>query len=121
MELVHDEYGVFQGLVTSADILEAIVGSFHTEDGPAEPAFVKRDDGSYLISGWMPAAEFAALLGIPLPASRPYQTAAGFLLQEFGSIPNVGEKIEVGGWRFEIVDLDGRRIDKIWASRVEGA
>ena len=53
--LVHDEYGVFQGVVTSADILEAIVGSFSTEDGPAEPAAVKRDDGSYLISGWMSA------------------------------------------------------------------
>ena len=69
MGLVHDEYGTFQGVVTRADILEAIVGSFHTEEGPAEPAFVKRDDGSYLISGWMPAVEFADLLGIALPAS----------------------------------------------------
>jgi putative hemolysin len=67
MGLVHDEYGAFQGLVTSADILEAIVGSFHTEDGPAEPAAAKRENGSYLISGWMPAVEFAQLLGITLP------------------------------------------------------
>jgi len=117
MGLVHDEYGVFQGLVTSADILEAIVGSFHTGDGPAELAFVKRDDGSYLISGWTSAAEFAELLGIAIPASRPYQTFAGFLLQEFGAIPNVGDKIEVEGWRFEIVDMDGRRIDKVLAAR----
>jgi len=117
MGLVHDEYGVFQGLVTSADILEAIVGSFHTGDGPAELAFVKRDDGSYLISGWTSAAEFAELLGITIPASRPYQTFAGFLLQEFGAIPNVGDKIEVEGWRFEIVDMDGRRIDKVLAAR----
>jgi len=117
MGLVHDEYGVFQGVVTSADILEAIVGSFHTEDGPAEPAFVKRDDGSYLISGWVPALEFAELLDIPLPTSRPYQTFAGFLLQEFGAIPNVGDKIEVEGWWFEIVDLDGRRIDKVLVTR----
>ena len=117
MVLVHDEYGVFQGVVTSADILEAIVGSFHTEDGPAEPAFVKRDDGSYLISGWVPALEFAELLDIPLPTSRPYQTFAGFLLQEFGAIPNVGDKIEVEGWWFEIVDLDGRRIDKVLVTR----
>ena len=121
MGLVHDEYGVFQGVVTSKDILEAIVGAFHTEEGPAEPAFVKRDDGSYLISGWMPAVEFAELLGITLPASRPYQTCAGFLLQEFGTIPNAGDKIEVGGWRFEIVDLDGRRIDKVLASRVDAS
>ena len=71
--LVHDEYGVFQGVVTSADILEAIVGSFHTEQGPAELAYVKRDDGSYLISGWMPALEFADLLGyrVAVTASLP--------------------------------------------------
>ena len=55
-----------------------------------------------------------------LPSSRPYQTFAGFLLQEFGEIPNVGEKITAAGWQFEIVDLDGRRIDKALASRVEG-
>jgi putative hemolysin len=119
MGLVHDEYGVFQGVVTSADILEAIVGAFHTGEGPAEPAFVKRDDGSYLISGWMPAVEFAELLGIVLPASRAYQTFAGYLLQEFGGIPRVGDKIEVAGWRFEIVDMDGRRIDKVLATRVD--
>ena len=121
MGLVHDEYGVFHGVVTSADILEAIVGSFNTNDGPAEPAAVKRDDGSYLISGWMPAVEAAHLLGITLPVSRPYQTFAGFLLQEFGRIPNVGDKIEDEGWRFEVADLDGRRIDKVLASRLEPA
>ena len=120
--LIHDEYGVFQGVVTSADILESIVGSFHTEEGPAEPAYVQRDDGSYLISGWMPAVEFAALLGIELPStSRDYQTFAGFLLQAFGAIPAVGDKIDVDGWRFEIVDLDGRRIDKVLASKVAAA
>jgi putative hemolysin len=119
MGLVHDEYGVFQGVVTTADILEAIVGSFHTNDGPAEPAAVRREDGSYLLSGWMPALEFAHLLGVTLPPSRPYQTFAGFLLQEFGKIPGIGDRIEVDGWRFEIVDLDGRRIDKVLVSRLE--
>ena len=119
MGLVHDEYGVFQGVVTSADILEAIVGTFQTEHGPAEPAYVKRDDGSYLISGWMPALEFADLLGIALPPSRPYQTFAGFLLQELAAIPDVGDKITVGDWRFEIVDMDGRRIDKVLATKLE--
>lgn len=119
MGLIHDEYGTFQGVVTRADILEAIVGSFHTEEGPAELPFVKRDDGSYLISGWMPAVAFADLLGIILPPSKPYQTFAGFLLQEFGTIPAVGDKTEAGGWRFEIVDLDGRRIDKVLATRVD--
>ena len=117
MGLVHDEYGTFQGVVTSADILESIVGSFHTEEGPAEPAFVKRDDGSLLISGWMPALEFGHLLGIELPASRPYQTCAGYMLEKFGTIPNVGTSISADGWRFEIVDLDGRRIDKVLATK----
>ena len=79
-------------------------------------AAVKRDDGSYLISGWMPAAEFADLLKVPLPPSRQYQTMAGFLLQQFGAIPNVGDRIDAHGWRFEIVDLDGRRIDKVLAT-----
>ena len=118
MGLVHDEYGTFQGVVTSADILEAIVGGFHTEEGPAEPAAVRRDDGSYLISGWMPAVEFANLLKLSLPASRQYQTIAGFLLSQFGRIPIVGEHVDASGWRFEIVDLDGRRIDKVLATPI---
>src|SRR5215212_2213354 len=118
MGLVHDEYGTFQGVVTSADILEAIVGSFLTEEGATESAAIKRDDGSYLISGWMPALEFGHLLKVPLPVSRQYQTIAGFLLQQFGTIPNVGEHIDAHGWRFEIVDLEGRRIEKVLATPV---
>jgi putative hemolysin len=121
MGLVHDEYGAFQGVVTSADILESIVGGFHTEEGPPEAAAVRRDDGSYLISGWMSAVEFASLLRFELPASRHYQTVAGFLLSQFGRIPDVGDRIEVEGWRFEIVDLDGRRIDKVLAARIGDA
>jgi putative hemolysin len=121
MGLVHDEYGVFQGVVTSADILEAIVGGFHTEEGPPEQAVVKRGDGSYLISGWMSAVEFASRLQIVLPASRSYQTVAGFLLSHFGRIPDVGDHVEVDGWRFEVVDLDGRRIDKVLAVRIGDA
>ena len=117
---VHDEYGVFQGVVTSADILESIVGSFHTEDGPAEAPYHQRDDGSYLISGWMPAVDFAELLHLELPLQqRPYQTFAGFLLQEFGKIPDVGDHVIAHGWRFEVMDLDGRRIDKVLASQAE--
>ena len=118
MGLVHDEYGAFQGVVTSADILESIVGGFHTEEGPPEAAAVKRDDGSYLISGWMPAVEFASLLRFELPVSRHYQTVAGFLLSHLGRIPDVGDQIEAEGWRFEILDLDGRRIDKVLAAKM---
>jgi putative hemolysin len=121
MGLVHDEYGAFQGVVTSADILESIVGGFHTEEGPPEAAATRRDDGSYLISGWMSAVEFASLLRFELPASRHYQTVAGFLLSQFGRIPDVGDHIEVEGWRFEVIDLDGRRIDKLLAMKVNDA
>ena len=118
MGLVHDEYGSFQGVVTSADIFESIVGSFHTEEGPAEEPATKRHDGSYLISGWMPADEMSDLLGIPLPLSRDYHTTAGFMLQQFGALPAVGDSFDAFGWRFEVVDLDGRRIDKILATRI---
>jgi putative hemolysin len=119
--LVHDEYGAFQGVVTGADILEAIVGGFRTEEGPPEMAAVQRGDGSYLISGWMPAVEFASLLRFELPASRQYRTVAGFLLSQFGRIPKVGDQTAVDGWRFEIVDLDGRRIDKVLATKIGAA
>ena len=74
-----------------------------------------------MISGWMPALESADLLGITLPESRPYQTFAGYLLQELATIPEVGDKITIGDWQFEIVDMDGRRIDKVLASRLEKA
>jgi putative hemolysin len=119
MGLVYDEYGAFQGVVTSADILESIVGGFKTEEGPAEPAAVQRDDGSYLISGWMPVDEFADLLSIPVPEIRGYHTVAGFVLHDFGTLPEVGGSFERNGWRFEVMDMDGRRIDKILATRLE--
>lgn len=117
MALIHDEYGHFEGVVTNADILEAIVGAFRTDEGLIEDA-VQREDGSWLISGSMPADEMAELLAIPIPQSRSYQTAAGFVLAEVGHLPQVGESFDASGWRFEIVDLDGRRIDKILAKRI---
>lgn len=121
MGIVYDEYGDFQGVVTSADILESIVGGFSTEHGPAEQASVQRDDGSHLVSGWMPADEFADLLSITLPEIRGYHTVAGFILQEFGTLPDIGQSFERDGWRFEVMDMDGRRIDKILASRIEAS
>ena len=109
------------GRITAADTLSAAIDRAREVGAGRDglKVFVWRDDGSCLISGWMPALEFAELLGIPPPASRSYQTCAGFLLQEFGTIPGVGDKIDAGGWRFEIVDLDRRRIDKVLASRLD--
>jgi putative hemolysin len=117
--LVHDEYGAFEGVVTAADILESIVGAFHSERGPPEPAFVKRADGSLLIAGWMPVDEFGELLGVALPPHHRYNTVAGLVLQNFNMLPEVGDAFDLDGWHIEVVDLDGRRIDKILASRNE--
>jgi putative hemolysin len=116
--LVHDEYGQFEGVVTNADILEAIVGDFRTDEGPVEPEAVQRDDGSWLIAGSMPADEMAERLSIALPSERSYQTAAGFVLSQLGHLPQIGESFDTQGCRFEVVDLDGRRIDKILARRI---
>lgn len=116
--LVHDEFGHFEGVITPADILDAIAGAFRSDEGDDEPEAVQREDGSWLISGWMPADEMSELLYFELPKKRGYDTVAGFLLDAFQHIPGVGEIIIVGNWRFEVVDLDGRRIDKVIASRV---
>ena len=75
--LVHDEYGHFEGIVTPADILEAITGVFRADADADEPALVHREDGSMLLAGYMPADEMADHLGIDLPESRDYETVAG--------------------------------------------
>jgi putative hemolysin len=119
MALIHDEYGHFEGIVTPADVLEAIAGVFRSDvDVEEEPYAVPRDDGSWLLSGAMPADEMAEQLGFALPAKRDYQTVAGFVLAELRRIPAAGESMEAQGWRFEVVDLDGRRIDKVLAMRL---
>lgn len=118
MALVFDEYGHFEGIITSSDVLEAITGAFQDED-EEEPAIVTRSDGSFLVAGWMQVDEFSHELGIHVPRDADYQTVAGFVLAEMNRLPNVGESFEKGHWRFEVVDLDGRRIDKLLVSRVD--
>jgi putative hemolysin len=118
MALIHDEYGHFQGIVTPADILEAIAGVFRSDANDKEPQAVPRDDGSWLLAGWMPADEMADQLGITLPPKRDYQTVAGFVLAHLRRLPAVGEHVEVSDWRLEVVDLDGRRVDRVLASRL---
>ncbi|PYF03901.1 putative hemolysin [Rhodopseudomonas faecalis] len=117
--LVYDEYGAFEGVVTTADILESIVGAFNSEQGPPEPAFVRRNDGSYLIAGWMPVDEVGDLLKVPLPEHRDFHTVAGLVLHHYGALPEVGDHFDFQDWRFEVLDLDGRRIDKILATKRE--
>ncbi len=110
--LVVDEYGHFEGIVTSGDILEVITGVFQEETGD-DPAVVKREDGSYLVAGWMPADEFGERLKVNIPRDAKYETVAGYILSAINHLPAVGETFEHDGWKFEVVDLDGRRIDKV--------
>jgi putative hemolysin len=118
MAFVHDEYGHFEGLVTPADLLAALAGSFVSDqDSDTDPPLVERDDGSWLVSGSVSADALTDTLGISLPEERDYSTAAGFALSVLKHLPEVGERFTHGGWRFEIVDMDGRKIDKLLVSQ----
>ena len=116
MVLVYDEYGHFEGIITPMDVLEAIAGEF-PDSAADEPKVVTRADGSYLVAGWMPADEFADLLSLEIDADRDFETVAGLVLDEIGHLPEVGERLDLQGWTIEVVDLDGRRIDKLLVGR----
>ncbi|MFK4793357.1 hemolysin family protein [Sphingobium sp. ZW T5_29] len=114
MVMVHDEYGHFEGIATPADLLSAIAGHFASDrDAHDEPDIVEREDGSLLVSGQMPMDLLADRIGIDLPEDRDYATVAGHALWLLKRLPEVGDFIDDQGWRFEIVDMDGRKIDKL--------
>jgi putative hemolysin len=115
--LVYDEYGHFEGIVTSADILEAIVGTFKEERRTEEPDVVERADGSFLVAGWAPVDATLQRLGLNLEGKRSYNTVAGLALEKLGRLPSVGDSFVVRDFTFEVIDLDGRRIDKLLVSR----
>jgi putative hemolysin len=118
MVFVVDEYGVVQGLMTPHDLLEAITGELQPV-AQAEAWATQRADGSWLLDGLMPVSELRARLEIrelPDEDRGRYNTLAGLLLSVTGRLPAVGERITCAGWVFEVVDLDGRRIDKVMAS-----
>lgn len=116
MALVYDEYGAFEGIITTGDILEAITGVFQ-EHASAEPALLRREDGSYLVSGWMPVDEFCEALDVPRSLAGDYKTVAGLVLHQLRHLPALGDHFTAAGWRFEVIDLDDRRIDKLLVSR----
>lgn len=120
MVLVYDEYGHFEGVVTAGDVMEAIIGAMQ-EEQVSEQAIVRRADGSYLVSGWMPIDEFAAFLHFSLDDPSEFNTVAGLALEELKHLPEVGECFSRDGWIFEIVDMDGRRIDKLLVRAEENA
>ena len=117
MAFIHDEYGHFEGIVTPSNLLAAIAGEFASDTDPdVAPSVVERDDGSLLVAGNMAADALAERLGISLPEDRDYATVAGLALSVFRHLPGEGEHFVEQGWKFEIVDLDGRRIDKLLVS-----
>lgn len=114
MAMVHDEYGHLDGIVTPVDLLTALVGNFSSdqEHGDA-PGIVEREDGSLLVSGSLSADALSDRIGIDYDEDREFATAAGFALSVFKKLPAEGDRFDYEGWRFEVVDLDGRRIDKL--------
>ena len=120
LALVHDEYGHLDGIVTPGSILAALAGAFSSDlDDDTDPPLVERDDGSWLISGAASADLLTDRLGMRLSVERDFSTVAGFALSVLKHIPATGERFKHDGWLFEIVDMDGRKIDKLIASRAK--
>ncbi|APX87231.1 hemolysin [Methylorubrum extorquens] len=120
MAIVVDEYGSLEGIVTQTDLLEAMAGEI-PEPGE-ERMVVEREDGSLLIDGMISATDAFDRLGFPeRPRSDDFSTLAGFFIVQLGRIPTEGDAIETQGWRIEVVDMDGRRIDKVLATRLPDA
>ena len=121
LAFVIDEYGEVQGIVTLQDVMEAITGEFKTHR--AEDAWaVQRDDGSWLLDGLIPVPELKdrlALKNVPEEERGRYNTLSGMVMLLLGRLPQTGDRCEWGGWCFEIVDLDGKRIDKVLATPVK--
>ena len=117
MAMVHDEYGHLDGIVTPVDLLTAIVGQFASDQDQGEiPDIIERADGSLLVSGALPADTLADRLDIDYGETREFATVAGFALAVMKKLPVEGEHFTEQGWRFEIVDMDGRKIDKLLVS-----
>lgn len=114
--LVTDEYGGIEGLVTLTDLMEAIVGDLPSIEHQEEPPVLRREDGSLLMDGILALEALKSLLGrdaLPGEGSGSFHTLAGFLLHRFGRVPKAGDHFSWDGLRFEVVDMDGHRIDKV--------
>jgi putative hemolysin len=120
LAIVLDEYGGTEGLVTLEDVLEELVGEIHDEHRRDEAqAFTRREDGSWLIDGGVAIEDLAERLGLKLEAeSRDYSTVSGLVLAELERIPAAGDSLRWQGLEIEVVDMDGRRIDKLLVRRV---
>ena len=120
MVIVSDEYGGVLGLVTAADLLEAIAGDVALAEDEALSPPVKRDDGSWLIDGMTPVDEFEEIVGVRgLDEEEGYSTVGGLVMHLMRQLPKEGDKAERPPLTFEVVDMDGRRIDKVLVRKVE--
>jgi putative hemolysin len=122
--LIVDEYGDIEGLVTLNDVLQALVGDIAEPGDPTEQDAVRRADGSWLIDGMMPVDEVEDLIGtvrlhLPDEDAGTFQTLGGFVMASLKRIPSAGDLFELDGYRFEVMDMDGRRVDKVLVSPVE--
>jgi len=113
--IVVDEFGALQGIVTRTDLLETVAGDLPKIDAPARPKITQREDGSYLIEGSVPFPDVMRLIGMSAAPSGDYVTLAGFILSQLHELPKPGDHVMWASWRFEVVDMDGRRIDMILA------
>ncbi len=117
LAVVVDEYGGLEGIVTQTDLLEALAGDLPDDEG-GTPDIVERENGSLLIDGMAPVNGVLGRLGLSLqPRHTGFHTIAGFVLAELGRLPSTGDWVSYDGWRFEVVDMDGRRIDKLLVKR----
>ncbi len=119
--VVIDEYGGVLGIVTMHDVLTDIIGEISDQGGPAEPEVLEREDGSWLLDGMLPVEELKELISIkelPDEDRAGYQTAGGFVMSTLGGVPSSGEHFELMGYRFEVVDMDNRRVDKILVNKL---
>ena len=118
--IVMDEFGAVEGLVSIGDLLEGLVGTMPTDASEAKGAFVPRGDGSWLVEGFAPMDEVTSRLEVTVPEGETgaYHTIAGFVMARLGHIPRTADTFEWGGFRFEVVDMDGRRVDKVMVTRV---
>jgi putative hemolysin len=119
--IITDEFGAVQGLVTLIDVLEAIVGDLPERGQRNQPEAKRRDDGSWLIDATLATSELKTLLGLtielPHEDAAEFQTLGGFVVTQFGRIPSAGEHFDWAGWRFEVVDMDRRRVDKVLVAK----
>jgi putative hemolysin len=124
MALVVDEYGDFEGVITLHDIMQSLVGDIAGPGDESSRAVVRREDGSWLVDGMMAVDEIRDLTGlqqIPGGEGGDFHTLGGFMMARINRIPAVGDQVVVGGFRFEVMNMDGRRVDRVLISQLKPA